>query len=201
MDKTKGEIERLRGEIAALDAEIDALTTEVEQLERGELDEKVPALYEALGIREEPVVDEAALRVFRAHRKNMLEVLKGAARRDDGFFDHAVTPEEAPDYRDVVHHPVDLSLIKRRVNAGRYAPPHCNSPNQAATLFVRDLFLVIANAMMYNAPGSDVTELAQQIKRSALKHLAEFGLWPIRQFADVKDEEDFKPAPEKRRKK
>ena len=56
------------------------------------------------------------------------------------------------DYPQVIKKPMDLSLVKRRVNEGKYESIH-----EAAD----DVRLIWKNCMTYNADGSDFYNLAQ----------------------------------------
>ena len=56
------------------------------------------------------------------------------------------------DYPQVIKKPMDLSLVKKRVNEGKYKSIH-----EAAD----DVRLIWKNCMTYNADGSDFYNLAQ----------------------------------------
>ena len=135
-------------------------------------------------------------------QSKMAGVIKYAARKDTGFFDHNVTNEEAPDYSNIIAQEVNLLLIQKAVDAGRYLWPNCKSPGEAAALFTRDLMLMFANAYMYNRPGSDVWEFTSEMKRGCLKHLEESHLWPIQPSAPLKRKSstEGKETPRKRTK-
>lgn len=116
---------------------------------------------------------------LNAMKKNMEEIIRLTLRKDSGFFDHAVTKEEAPDYCDTIKHRIDLSFLQRRVQRGRYLWPACKTQAEAGALFSRDLMLMFANAFIFNAPGSEICEIAEVLKTSCIKHLKEYNMWPV----------------------
>ncbi len=74
--------------------------------------------------------------------------------RYGNIFHNPIKKTEAPDYHDIVKRPMDLKTIKARVKDGLIA----NSLE-----FQRDIYLMFANAMMYNRPGSDVHNMAEEV--------------------------------------
>ncbi|KAH9482693.1 Bromodomain-containing protein 8 [Psilocybe cubensis] len=74
--------------------------------------------------------------------------------RNGNIFHNPIKNSEAPDYHDIVKRPMDLKTIKTRVKDGVIA----NSLE-----FQRDIYLMFANAMMYNRPGSDVHAMAEDM--------------------------------------
>ena len=76
--------------------------------------------------------------------------------RNGTIFHNPIKPSEAPDYCDIVKRPVDLKTIKGRVKDGVIA----NSLE-----FQRDIYLMFANAMVYNRPGSDVYIMAEDVRQ------------------------------------
>ena len=116
---------------------------------------------------------------LNAMKKNMEEIIRLALKKDSVFFDHAVTKEEAPDYCDTIKHRIDLSFLQRRIQRGRYQWPACKSQAEAGALFSRDLMLMFANAFIFNAPGSEICEVAESLKMSCIKHLKEYNMWPL----------------------
>jgi bromodomain-containing protein 8 len=74
--------------------------------------------------------------------------------RNGTIFHNPIKPSEAPDYHEVVKKPIDLKTIKARIKDGLIS----NSLE-----FQRDIYLMFANAMMYNRPGSDVYTMAEDV--------------------------------------
>ncbi|KII95162.1 hypothetical protein PLICRDRAFT_33994 [Plicaturopsis crispa FD-325 SS-3] len=74
--------------------------------------------------------------------------------RSGNIFHNPIKATEAPDYRDIVHRPMDLKTIRARVREGVI---------QDSTEFQRDVYLMFANAMMYNRPGSDIYMMAEEM--------------------------------------
>ena len=61
-------------------------------------------------------------------------------------FKRPVTDKEAPDYKDIIKNPMDLSTLRKRVESGAVA--------EVAAL-VDGLILIFENAMQYNPKSSD----------------------------------------------
>lgn len=74
--------------------------------------------------------------------------------RYGNIFHNPIRKAEAPDYHDIVKRPMDLKTIKSRIKDGLIS----NSSE-----FQRDVYLMLANAMMYNRPGSDVHHMAEEV--------------------------------------
>jgi bromodomain-containing protein 8 len=74
------------------------------------------------------------------------------------IFHNPIKHSEAPDYQDIVKCPMDLKTIKMKVKEGKIS----NSLD-----FSRDVYLMFANAMMYNRPGSDVYEMAKSMMQDS----------------------------------
>ncbi|KAJ7180148.1 hypothetical protein C8R43DRAFT_971916 [Mycena crocata] len=74
--------------------------------------------------------------------------------RNGNIFHNPIKPSEAPDYHDIVKRPIDLKTIKAKIKDGVIG----NSLE-----YQRDIYLMFANAMMYNRPGSDVHVMAEDM--------------------------------------
>jgi len=96
--------------------------------------------------------EQLALKKFQ----NMISMLHSqiTQHRNGNIFHSPIRTVEAPDYHDIVKRPMDLKTIKARVKDGLIA----NSLE-----YQRDCFLMFANAMMYNPPGSDVYHMAEDV--------------------------------------
>ncbi|KAF5390659.1 hypothetical protein D9757_002760 [Collybiopsis confluens] len=77
-----------------------------------------------------------------------------SAHRNGTIFHNPIKNSEAPDYHDIVKRPMDLKTIKSKIKDGFIS----NSLE-----FQRDIYLMFANAMMYNRPGSDVYIMAEDM--------------------------------------
>ena len=77
-----------------------------------------------------------------------------SAHRNGTIFHNPIKVSDAPDYHEIVKRPMDLKTIKARVKDGAIS----NSRE-----FQRDTYLMFANAMMYNRPGSDVYTMAEDV--------------------------------------
>lgn len=74
--------------------------------------------------------------------------------KDGNIFQSPIKATEAPDYRDIVKRPVDLRTIRQRVKDGAIT----NSLE-----YRREIYLMFANAIMYNRPGSSVYRMAETV--------------------------------------
>ncbi|KAM5540514.1 hypothetical protein V8D89_005972 [Ganoderma adspersum] len=92
--------------------------------------------------------------------QNMIGMLHSqiSAHRYGNIFHNPIKKSEAPDYHDIVKRPMDLKTIKARVKDGLVS----NSLE-----FQRDIFLMFANAMMYNRPGSEIYNMAEEMMMSS----------------------------------
>lgn len=77
-----------------------------------------------------------------------------SAHRNGTIFHNPIKNSEAPDYHEIVKRPMDLKTIKSRIKDGAIS----NSLE-----FQRDIYLMFANAMMYNRPGSDVYNMTEDV--------------------------------------
>ncbi|EJU06220.1 hypothetical protein DACRYDRAFT_112967 [Dacryopinax primogenitus] len=78
------------------------------------------------------------------------------AHRNGNVFNNPVTESDAPGYRETVRRPMDLKTIKARIRDGQIT----NSQE-----FRRDVYLMFANALMFNPPGSDVAKMAREMMK------------------------------------
>jgi bromodomain-containing protein 8 len=85
-----------------------------------------------------------------------------SAHRNGNIFHNPIKNSEAPDYHDIVKRPIDLKTIKAKIKDGGIL----NSLE-----FQRDIYLMFANAMMYNRPGSDIYNMTEEV--SAFLHYAQ----------------------------
>ncbi len=74
--------------------------------------------------------------------------------KDGNIFQSPIKASEAPDYRDIVKRPIDLRTIKNKIKEGAIT----NSLE-----YRRDIYLMFANAIMYNRPGSSVSRMAEAV--------------------------------------
>ncbi|TFY60351.1 hypothetical protein EVJ58_g5209 [Rhodofomes roseus] len=99
-----------------------------------------------------PAVDNP---VVSKRFQNMIGMLHSqiSQHRYGNIFHNPIRKAEAPDYHDIVKRPMDLKTIKSRIKDGLIA----NSLE-----FQRDVYLMFANAMMYNRPGSEIYNMAEE---------------------------------------
>lgn len=74
--------------------------------------------------------------------------------RNGNIFHNPIKKSEAPDYYDIVKRPMDLKTIKARIREGQIA---------SSAEFQRDVYLMFANSLMYNRPGSDIYTMAEEV--------------------------------------
>lgn len=74
--------------------------------------------------------------------------------RNGNIFHNPIKPSEAPDYYDIIRRPMDLKTIKGRIRDGQIA---------SSDEFQRDVYLMFANSLMYNRPGSDIFNMAEEV--------------------------------------
>ncbi|KAI9466996.1 hypothetical protein BJY52DRAFT_1235753 [Lactarius psammicola] len=74
--------------------------------------------------------------------------------RNGNIFHNPIKKSEAPDYYDIVKRPMDLKTVKARIREGQIA---------SSAEFQRDVYLMFANSLMYNRPGSDIYTMAEEM--------------------------------------
>ncbi|KAH7909446.1 hypothetical protein BJ138DRAFT_1089454 [Hygrophoropsis aurantiaca] len=85
--------------------------------------------------------------------------------RNGNIFHNPIKNSEAPDYHDIIKRPMDLKTIKARIKDGVIA---------SSDDFQREIYLMFANAMMYNRPGSDIYHMAEEMMLEAEGHINAF---------------------------
>jgi len=101
-------------------------------------------------------------------------------------FKRPVTEKEAPDYRDIITHPMDFATLKRRVETGQVADINA---------LVEDLDLIFDNAMKYNGEGTDYYKMAATLKTIVAYQKAQY-LKVRGDSAEVKGPAGAAPPPE-----
>ncbi|CAH8446158.1 unnamed protein product [Heterobilharzia americana] len=124
---------------------------------------------------EEPVeVFQSSINIARGWRRSLLSVLSTVySHRHAYVFMNPVTEDIAPGYGTVVHEPVDLTSLRRRMESSlshliSSQQPSAVNPSvssyqvivEVATRFIRDLLLMFANARMYNSQNHEVHRMA-----------------------------------------
>jgi len=97
--------------------------------------------------------EQVALKRFQ----NVIGMLHSqiSQHRNGNIFHNPIKNSEAPDYHEIVKRSMDLKTIKTRFKDGVIG----NSLE-----YQRDIYLMFANAMMYNRPGSDVHAMAEDVR-------------------------------------
>jgi bromodomain-containing protein 8 len=78
--------------------------------------------------------------------------------RNGNIFHNPIKDSEAPDYHEIVKRPMDLKTMKTRIKDGAIS----NSDE-----YQREIYLMFANAMMYNRPKSDIYRMAREVSHSS----------------------------------
>ncbi|KAI0307180.1 hypothetical protein B0F90DRAFT_1685972, partial [Multifurca ochricompacta] len=86
--------------------------------------------------------------------------------RNGNIFHNPIKTSEAPDYYDIVKRPMDLKTIKAHIREGQIA---------SSAEFQRDVYLMFANSLMYNRPGSDIYTMAEEMMWRARHRLTHLG--------------------------
>lgn len=94
---------------------------------------------------------------------SLLEAM--ASHRFGTIFESPVRKSDAPDYYSVIKRPMDLKTIKGKIKDGRI---------ERIDELERDVLLMFSNAMMYNAPDSQVYEMAKEMMKDCEGHFAHF---------------------------
>lgn len=85
--------------------------------------------------------------------------------RGGNIFHNPIKKSEAPDYYEIVRRPMDLKTLKGKIKDGVVS---------STDHFKRDVFLMFANAIMYNRPGTSVNDIAAEMMIESEKHIADF---------------------------
>ena len=81
------------------------------------------------------------------------------------LFSHPVREEDAPGYRKIVKHPIDLSVIRRRIEENSI---------QSVIELRRDLALMFLNALMFNREDYEVYDMVVEMKEHVDRQLELF---------------------------
>ncbi|KAK0137363.1 Bromodomain-containing protein 8 [Merluccius polli] len=110
--------------------------------------------------------DQEAIQAQKIWKKAIMLVWRAAANhRYANVFLQPVTDDIAPGYHGIVHRPMDLSTIKRNIEAGAV---------RSTAEFQRDVMLMFHNAVMYNSLDHDVFLMALEMQRDVLEHVQQF---------------------------
>ncbi|KAG8259502.1 Bromodomain-containing protein 8 [Homalodisca vitripennis] len=100
---------------------------------------------------------------YRSWKKSIMLVYNRlATHKFASIFLRPITNEQAPAYDTVIHRPVDLSTIKKRIETGEL---------RTTVDFQRDLLLMFQNAIMYNNCRTHVYEMASIMQNECMQHI------------------------------
>ncbi|XP_023685223.1 bromodomain-containing protein 8 isoform X2 [Paramormyrops kingsleyae] len=110
--------------------------------------------------------DQEALQAQKIWKKAIMLVWRAAANhRYASVFLQPVSDDIAPGYHSIVHRPMDLSVIKKNIEAGII---------RTTAEFQRDIMLMFQNAVMYNSSDHDVYHMALEMQRDVLEQIQQF---------------------------
>ncbi|XP_014068461.1 bromodomain-containing protein 8 isoform X1 [Salmo salar] len=110
--------------------------------------------------------DQEAVQAQKIWKKAIMLVWRAAANhRYASVFLQSVSEDIAPGYHSIVHRPMDLSAIKKSIEAGQI---------RTTAEFQRDIMLMFQNAVMYNSSDHDVFHMALEMQRDVLEHVQQF---------------------------
>ncbi|RCN34040.1 Bromodomain protein [Ancylostoma caninum] len=89
---------------------------------------------------------------FQGRMLSMWNILH--EHRHSAIFLHPVTDRDAPGYSRAVYYPVDLTTVKREADSGTIS---------VVNAFTLKIFLMFANAVMFNSTGHDVNFYAKEM--------------------------------------
>jgi hypothetical protein len=114
----------------------------------------------------QPARASARPRVAEALRPAQRIVTALMKKENADWFSRPVNPEldNAPDYLTVIHEPMDMGTVKRRLEAGFY---------QDMAGFVYDMELIWRNAMAYNPAAHLVYQVAERLQREFRRLLSQ----------------------------
>lgn len=110
--------------------------------------------------------DADQLKEYRTWKKAIMPLMKQAAtHKYSSLFLSPVTDEEAKGYSDVVHRPIDLTQIKKKLENGAI---------RTTSEFQRDMMLMFQNAIMYNNAKHEVHLMALEMQKEVLEAIEDF---------------------------
>ncbi|XP_065883321.1 bromodomain-containing protein 8-like isoform X2 [Dysidea avara] len=111
-------------------------------------------------------VDPEVAQSMKMWRKSIMLVWQHASQHKfASLFLHAVKDEEATGYSEVVFRPMDLSLIKKKIETGVI---------RTDMDFQRDMLLMFQNALMYNSSNHDVHMMAEEMRKDVMENIQDY---------------------------
>ncbi|OLL21728.1 Bromodomain-containing protein 8 [Neolecta irregularis DAH-3] len=88
-----------------------------------------------------------------------------STHRNGALFNNPVSDRDAPGYSSLIKTPQDLKTIRQKVRDGVITN---------AKEFERDILLMFANSIMFNEEGTDMSNMAQEMRAEAEKLVRSF---------------------------
>ena len=103
---------------------------------------------------------------YKTWKKSILLLWREiATHKYSTLFASPVTDEEANGYSTVVLRPIDLTMIKRKIENGQF---------RTTAEFQRDIMLMFQNAIMYNSVQHEVHQMTVEMQRDVLESIEDF---------------------------
>lgn len=110
--------------------------------------------------------DPEQVREYKSWRRSIHQLLKQAqTHKFSSLFLTAVTDDEAKGYSTVVFRPIDLTIIRRKIEMGQI---------KSTAEFQRDIMLMFQNAIMYNSVKHEVHQMAVEMQKEILGLIEDF---------------------------
>lgn len=121
---------------------------------------------------------------YKAWRRSIYLLLKQAqTHKFSSLFLSPVTDDEAKGYSTVVYRPIDLTIIRRKIENGTI---------KTTGEFQRDIMLMFQNAIMYNSVKHEVHQMTLEMQKEILEAIDDF----VSEQKTAKEQlQQFAPAP------
>jgi bromodomain-containing protein 8 len=112
------------------------------------------------------IEDPEQLKEYKTWRKSILLLWRQAAtHKYSSLFTYPVTDDEAKGYSTVVYRPIDLTMIRRRIENGTI---------RSTVEFQHEMMLLFQNAIMYNNVRHEVHQMAVEMQKEILDSIDDF---------------------------
>ena len=103
---------------------------------------------------------------FKSWRRSIYLLLKQAqTHKFSSLFLSPVTDDEAKGYSTVVYRPIDLTIIRKKIDSGQI---------KSTAEFQRDIMLMFQNAIMYNSVKHEVHQMTLEMQKEILESIDDF---------------------------
>ena len=110
--------------------------------------------------------DPEVIKEYKAWKKSILLLWRQAAtHKYSSLFTQPVTDDDAKGYSEVVYRPIDLTMIRKRIESGQI---------RSTAEFQHDMMLLFQNAIMYNNVKHEVHQMAVEMQKEILDSIDDF---------------------------